>query len=516
MDPTSTRNFAIDLDYFDELDSSSKVQNKNTSSLPAFPPMNVKSYLCGEWINTQTPVNKAVSQARLPSKSSGAVTVSAPHEFNPGLMDTAVSPFALHTSPKIIPRPADWLIEEEARGTEARGTEDRADHQYGVGFAQSMTGSVDRRRRDSPKSGVNSRKDSNASARPITIPVSSQRINTNSITPSFMKAEGSPRIVAGASPGNSPDNRSGSGSEPTSVASSIEGSPATTPRDQDAGEKISRGRRLKRKVTKSASDLAALVGEKLKNLTGNAAKISGDSESPTIQRSPRLKFSCQDLVDSEVDLEDPVFFDIYRNAAKLNFMNPWEKDGAGVLDSYGKLKGNSEELKSTFLRDLGNSHYFIRTVQGTEPFKTPSEFTEWIDEGKSNGLGMIVSNIANQNLGRFINCVLFRREISPGIFDSVLKLADGRSLCPKTSGKASYTLSKTPNGRVTIDYTRFVTQELNRGLRMTAEILDGTNKTFQVSAGAKLEIRVCITVEPDGEWHIANPRITASGWREAD
>lgn len=219
------------------------------------------------------------------------------------------------------------------------------------------------------------------------------------------------------------------------------------------------------------------------------------------------------VVDIKVDLKDPQFTKFVNAAAEASFLKPWTHDSADASDSAtGAKKKNADVLRPTFVRDFGNSDYFFRNADGTlSRIQDTDHFIALVDNGKSSGMAPIVSNIASQNLGNFLKNVLFLRHDSEGISQSVLRLHDGTPIMPLAVVKASYTLGKDSQGNITLDYEWNSSNHLNSGKTLRAKRMAGDQSAYDVQEAA-LKIKVRITIGPDREWHIGDPRIEASGW----
>lgn len=250
--------------------------------------------------------------------------------------------------------------------------------------------------------------------------------------------------------------------------------------------------------------LITLLGERREMINPSMLKsLHTDLES-------RMKHA---VVDIKVDLKDPQFTKFVNAAAEASFLKPWTHDSADTSDSVtGEKKKNANVLRPTFVRDFDNSEYFFRNADGTlSRIKDTDHFIALVDNGKSSGMAPIVSNIASQNLGNFLKNVLFLRHDSEGISQSVLRLHDGTPIMPLAVVKASYTLGKDSQGNITLDYEWNSSNHLNSGKTLRAKRMAGDQSAYDVQEAA-LKIKVRITIGPDREWHIGDPRIEASGW----
>ena len=216
-------------------------------------------------------------------------------------------------------------------------------------------------------------------------------------------------------------------------------------------------------------------------------------------------------VDSVVDLEDPAFSIFVKNASDAAFMKPWAKDSSDVNEA---LKHHLSVVKPTFARDFTNSSYQVREADGSlRKLQAIEEFMAYVDGDGKQGLSMVVSNIASQNLGNFLKNALFLRQDSNGVSQSILKLYDGTPIMPQALAKASYVLSKDKNGTLIVDYTWESSKAINGTKEIRARELDGNNPTFAIE-NPSLKIRTRVSIESNGKWSIDNPQIQAEGWNQ--
>ena len=87
---------------------------------------------------------------------------------------------------------------------------------------------------------------------------------------------------------------------------------------------------------------------------------------------------------------------------------------------------------------------------------------------------------------------------------------------PLAVAKARYTFSQRESGEFIIDYVWESSAELNGRKPLRAKTLDARNESFEVSKDAKLKISTRITIAGNGDWHIADPRVQASGWKRVE
>ncbi len=216
-------------------------------------------------------------------------------------------------------------------------------------------------------------------------------------------------------------------------------------------------------------------------------------------------------IDAIVDLIDPEFIKFLKSAADGAFIKPWNHDSSDVDD---ELKGFLASVKKTFARDFNNSNYQVREEDGSQrKLKTIDEFISYVDDKDNPGLAMIVSNIASQNLGNFLKNALFLRQDQNGISQSLLKLYDGTPIVPQAIAKASYVLSKAKNGSLIVDYTWESSKQINGAKGIRARELAGSGNTFAIE-DPTLKITCRVSIEPNGEWAMANPHLQAEGWNQ--
>lgn len=217
-------------------------------------------------------------------------------------------------------------------------------------------------------------------------------------------------------------------------------------------------------------------------------------------------------IDIEVDLDDPAVRTYISDAAKGCFMMPWDYEKA---ESSLKYKEYEDRLKKTFLRDFDHSFLGFKDENGVvNKYKNVKEFINSIQTESDPDLPMIVSNIASQNLGIFLNHGIFIRKDSNGMSQSALKRRDGTPLQPKNSPSASYVFSKNKDGSVLIEYTSLISNKDDPTKVIEAKNLSqlggwGSNISMK---NASLEIKCEIHIKLDGQWTIFNPRLKAKGW----
>ncbi len=302
-----------------------------------------------------------------------------------------------------------------------------------------------------------------------------------------------------------------------SATSSSESSPSTTPRSESAKDKSTGTRKLQRKLTQKAEELAATLREVFKGDGRRSRAGSGERSSPKTPESPRVRFGSVDLVDIRVALDDPRFETFVRDAAQAAFEKPWEKDTSDVTDTDGNRKKNADKLMPTFIRDFDNSLYCCSDNEGQlVKLNSTDAFIEYVGKNQGSEFAKLVSNIASQNLGNFLKNALFLRQDAQEKSHSILTLSDGTPIMPIANARASYTFSRNAGGDLTIDYSWDSSAEVNGGKPMRVKTMDASPTTLQVSDAAKLKISVRVTVAPNGEWHIADPRVQASGWGEIE
>ncbi len=330
----------------------------------------------------------------------------------------------------------------------------------------------------------------------------------------------SPRISPASSQVPSPRGSGGEklsvasvSSPSSSAASSVESSPATTPREQTIQpEQISKARKLARKATGSLGEFAEALRNKLaKNSKGNIAgkNLSRPSSGGN---SPRVRFSAANDIDEQVDLADPAFKTFVHRSVREGFMNAWGNEKVGAELTAQEKKKYGKFLTDTLIRDFKNSTYRFRNNNGDS--KVLKELDEFIDclRGDSNPHQItVVSHILTQNLTLFLKHVLFERTDDQNKTHSALMLSDGTPLVPVARFKAAYELSKDDKGNIIIDYQCNISSNDDNSMKVRISGHQDLKK-YLVSDDAKLTMSTRITVAPDGDWHIANPRVQASGW----
>ncbi len=303
------------------------------------------------------------------------------------------------------------------------------------------------------------------------------------------------------------------------------GSAPVTPREERSpassyGDKM---KKLRKRASKRISKLASELSEMMQKMSPRSGRNSPEKESPGRKASPgkddgrlaampvadRKKNA---VIDATIDLTEDAFADFVRSAAEAAFMKPWEKDTSDTTDKTGERKTNADKLQPTFVRDFENSDYFFFHDNGSqEKITTTDRFIELIAQETGDPLPRIVSNIASQNLGNFLKNVLFLRQNSEGNSDSVLRLWDDTPAMPIALAKASYVFSKNPAGDLVLDYEWKSGTELNGNKPLRVKKMVGDMAVGPV-ADASLRIAVRVTIAKNGEWHIGNPQIQASGW----
>lgn len=220
----------------------------------------------------------------------------------------------------------------------------------------------------------------------------------------------------------------------------------------------------------------------------------------------------QNVLDTDIDLNDPAFSKFVASAAHAAFIKPWEHDSSDVGHT---LRGYLGEVKPTFARDFDNSDYFFRQADGSLKKLTSIDmFLACVKPAKPDAnrdLPKVVSNIASQNLGNFLKNALFLRQDINGVSQSVLRSSDGTPLMPLAVVKATYVLSKDANDAIIIDYTWSSSAEINGAKEMRAKEMMGDFKNSLVENGS-LEIKARVRVEASGEWAVFDPHIRAKGW----
>lgn len=305
-------------------------------------------------------------------------------------------------------------------------------------------------------------------------------------------------------------------------------------------ERVESVREFRRRLSGKLSDLVSSMSDLVEKVStrsgrnspehgsprsGRSSPLRGDSGSGRVTplpRSPRSSRVVPDgaretnaVIDREIDLADPKFLDFVKQAAEAAFIKTWVHDSADTKGADGNQSPNASRLRPTFIRDFGNSNYCVRKADGSqEKIRTEEEFLAYMDQRKGSELPRIVSNIASQNLGNFLKNSLFLRKDANGQSQSLLRFWDDSSLLPVANVKAEYVFEKKQDGTIILDYCWESSSTVNGSKPMQARCLasDGSTEVIRVQDHASLRITTRITIEDDGEWHIGNPRVQASGW----
>ncbi len=218
------------------------------------------------------------------------------------------------------------------------------------------------------------------------------------------------------------------------------------------------------------------------------------------------------IIDTEVDLTDLEFSDFYSRAADGAFMKPWSYDSSDITDPNGKPMGDKTKAKPTFIRDFRNSVYKIKDENGSmNTITSIEEFLDFFASNNTKDMGMMVSNVASQNLGMFLKNALFRRVDKGGQYQSILRLADGTPIQPLGNFKATYVLSRSSSGNIIIDYEAYCDSKTGKGgLRATK--LKENPQTIEIGDNASITIKTRLIFTPDGEWSIDDPHVNAEFW----
>lgn len=241
-------------------------------------------------------------------------------------------------------------------------------------------------------------------------------------------------------------------------------------------------------------------------------KIALDGKKPQALAVDAEARSKNMIVDMEVDLTDPKFADFYSNAADAAFMKPWSKDSSDITDPNGRPMGDKTKVKPTFIRDFRNSVYQQKEKNGSiRTIASIEEFLDFFASDDNQEMGMMVSNVASQNLGVFFKNVLFRRQDKDGQCQSILRLADGTPIQPLANFKAKYVLSRDSAGNIIIDYESHCDSSTGKG-ELRATKVQGNPQTIEVGDHASITIKTRVTFAPDGEWSIDDPHVYAEFW----
>ena len=174
--------------------------------------------------------------------------------------------------------------------------------------------------------------------------------------------------------------------------------------------------------------------------------------------------------------------------------------------------GDKTKSKATFIRDFRNSTYKIKESNGSEKnISSIEEFLNFFDSHENKSVGMIVSNIASQNLGIFLKNSLFRRSDKNGNCQSVLRLVDDTPITPLANFKAVYVLSRDSKDNVILDYESHCDSKTGKGQLMADTAVENSQRIV-ISDDANITIKIRVIIEPSGEWSIENPHVYAEFW----
>ena len=218
------------------------------------------------------------------------------------------------------------------------------------------------------------------------------------------------------------------------------------------------------------------------------------------------------VINTEVDLNNPEYASFYEAAADAAFMKPWAKDSSDISDINGNPMGDRTKAKETFIRDFANSTYKFKGQNGSDKdISSIEEFLKFFEAHENKNIGMIVSNIASQNLGMFLKNSLFMRRDKNGNSQSVLRLIDDTPINPLANFKAVYVLSMDSRGNIVIDYQSHCDSKTGKG-GLRATTLAENAQRIDIGDDANITINTRVVIEPSGEWSIENPHVQAEFW----
>jgi len=321
------------------------------------------------------------------------------------------------------------------------------------------------------------------------------------------------------------ENISMTKSDKSSASSSSRGNTPRSPRKMDALASLAPGHlgALARQIQdlqddptfqslSSVSKKVIVKAEILESLPNDSPLRSPEGVVLLLEEVNRLIAIERCALDKEIDLTDPAFSSFVASAADAAFIKPWARDSSDVNDELRCYLGS---VKPSFARDFEHSDYFFRQPNGAlQKLTSIDAFLASVKPAKpgaQDDFPMVVSNIASQNLGNFIKNVLFLRQDSNGVSQSVLKSRDGTPLMPLAVVKASYIFSKDESDAITIDYTWSSSTEINGAKEMRAKEMTGEFKSVPIER-ASMEIKVRARVEASGSWTVFDPHIRAKGW----
>lgn len=218
-------------------------------------------------------------------------------------------------------------------------------------------------------------------------------------------------------------------------------------------------------------------------------------------------------VDVHVDLLDARYVKFIEDAATAQFVQNWRQDKASS-EASEKYPAAHGQLTKTFLRDFDVTHHRLRHPDGRhETVQDPLQIVEFIGPGEVGNLPERVSHVANQNLTVFLHRVLFTRRDASGNYDSALRLADGTPVAPRGAMEVTCTYGKQADGTIILWHEMRCARKPDGAplsVLKSGEIFGAK----QVSDHAKLHVTTQISFSPNGEWHVADPHVRASGWNQ--
>ncbi len=174
--------------------------------------------------------------------------------------------------------------------------------------------------------------------------------------------------------------------------------------------------------------------------------------------------------------------------------------------------GDRTKAKETCMRDFRNSTYKIKEGNRSEKnISSIEEFLNFFDSHENKNIGMVVSNIASENIGLFLKNSLFRREDKNGNCQSVLRLVDDTPIAPLANFKAVYVLSRDSKHNVILDYESHCDSKTGKGQLMVDTAVENSQRIV-ISDDANITIKTRVIIEPSGEWSIENPYVYAEFW----
>ena len=234
-------------------------------------------------------------------------------------------------------------------------------------------------------------------------------------------------------------------------------------------------------VAKQVSESEMARGNKFLDLLVTAAKKRG------LNRT----------VDVTLDLtQEPTKGSVLKHAQK-KFVDSWKKSESADIGQ--QLR--DDRVTRTFQRDLQAGKHFLLDQAGSRVCKTAQDFVDFIGMGQhEDGLPLVISHVANQNMGAFLHEILLDRNINP------LLSSDGQQIIPAfTGGQFFHRFHKLDGGKVKLDF------EYSIDAVSYVKLLEGMTSfnSSQLVTPGSFKFEVSMVFEPDGRWTMEDPKIHA-------